>query len=65
VKLLQALGSETSYRATCLQTREKLAVEGYDIIGDVHGHADKLEGLLRIMGYVARGCGYRPRQHGK
>ena len=24
---------------------------GYDIIGDVHGHADKLEGLLRLMDY--------------
>ena len=24
---------------------------GYDIIGDVHGHADKLEGLLRKMDY--------------
>ena len=24
---------------------------GYDIIGDVHGHADKLEGLLELMGY--------------
>jgi hypothetical protein len=22
-----------------------------DIIGDVHGHADKLEALLRLMGY--------------
>lgn len=25
--------------------------KGYDIIGDVHGHADKLEGLLRKMDY--------------
>jgi hypothetical protein len=25
---------------------------GYDIIGDVHGYADKLEGLLRLMGYA-------------
>ena len=24
---------------------------GYDVIGDVHGHADKLEGLLRKMDY--------------
>ena len=24
---------------------------GYDIIGDVHGHANKLEGLLRLMDY--------------
>lgn len=37
-----------------------MAVEGYDIIGDVHGHADEFEGLLRMMGYVPRGRGYRP-----
>ena len=24
---------------------------GIDVIGDVHGHADKLEGLLRTLGY--------------
>lgn len=28
-----------------------VSVEGYDIIGDVHGYADKLEGLLRELGY--------------
>mgnify|MGYP001235101034 CR=1 FL=1 len=37
-----------------------MAVEGYDIVGDVHGHADKLEGLLRKMGYSPRRRGYRP-----
>lgn len=37
-----------------------MAVEGYDIVGDVHGHADKLEGLLRKMGYSSRRRGYRP-----
>lgn len=26
--------------------------DGYDVIGDVHGHADQLELLLRAMGYV-------------
>jgi len=26
-------------------------VDGYDIIGDIHGHADKLENLLRTLGY--------------
>lgn len=31
----------------------------YDIIGDIHGHADKLEALLRKMGYVAQGRGYK------
>ena len=24
---------------------------GYDIIGDIHGHADKLEAMLRTLGY--------------
>ena len=28
--------------------------EGYDMVGDVHGHADKLVGLLRAMGYTER-----------
>ena len=27
---------------------------GYDVIGDVHGHADALTGLLRTMGYAER-----------
>jgi hypothetical protein len=26
-------------------------MSGYDVIGDIHGHADKLIGLLRQMGY--------------
>lgn len=29
----------------------RTAFEGYDVVGDVHGHADKLEGLLDQMGY--------------
>ena len=33
---------------------------GYDIIGDVHGHADRLERLLRNMGYSRCGSGWRP-----
>jgi hypothetical protein len=33
---------------------------GYDIIGDIHGHADKLEALLKIMGYTPAGPGYKP-----
>lgn len=32
----------------------------YDVIGDVHGQADKLEALLTHMGYVRQGSGYRP-----
>lgn len=31
----------------------------YDIIGDVHGHADALEALLTRHGYVSHGRGYR------
>ncbi len=30
----------------------------YDIIGDIHGHADHLAGLLRLMDYAEIGaCG--------
>jgi hypothetical protein len=32
---------------------------GYDVIGDVHGHADKLTGLLREMGYAERDGAWR------
>jgi hypothetical protein len=33
----------------------------YDIIGDIHGQADKLEALLRKLGYVERsGCWGHP-----
>ena len=31
----------------------------FDIIGDIHGHADKLEALLTAMGYVDRGGVWR------
>ena len=31
----------------------------YDIIGDIHGQADKLHALLRHMGYQDRGGAYR------
>ena len=31
----------------------------YDLIGDIHGHADKLEALLVKMGYCASGPGYK------
>jgi hypothetical protein len=31
----------------------------YDVIGDVHGHADRLLGLLRTMGYAERGGAWR------
>ena len=33
----------------------------YDIIGDIHGHADKLESLLAKLGYRNRnGCWRHP-----
>ena len=32
---------------------------GYDVIGDVHGHADALTGLLRTMGYAERSGAWR------
>jgi hypothetical protein len=31
----------------------------YDIIGDIHGQADKLHGLLRHLGYREKGGGFR------
>lgn len=34
----------------------------YDVIGDIHGHAAKLEGLLQLMGYVPQGRSYRAPQ---
>ena len=32
---------------------------GYDVIGDVHGHADALTALLRRLGYRERGGAWR------
>lgn len=32
---------------------------GYDVIGDVHGQAGKLEALLKLMGYEPSGRGYK------
>lgn len=37
-------------------------MNSYDIIGDIHGQADKLEGLLQFLGYVPVGSGYRAPQ---
>ena len=33
-------------------------IRGYDIVGDIHGHADELEALLQSMGYQQQGAGY-------
>ena len=30
----------------------------YDIIGDIHGHADKLAGLLDKLGYIHDGISH-------
>ena len=35
----------------------------YDLIGDVHGHADKLEALLRRLGYAQRAGAWRKAGH--
>ena len=34
-------------------------VEGYDVIGDVHGHADKVAALLEKMGYTEESGAWR------
>lgn len=34
-------------------------MNGYDVIGDIHGQADKLRALRKAMGYVSDGTGYR------
>ncbi len=36
-----------------------MKVKGYDIIGDIHGHADELVKLLRHLGYQDCGAGFR------
>jgi hypothetical protein len=33
----------------------KKSVQGYDLIGDVHGCAQALERLLKAMGYIQKG----------
>ena len=35
---------------------------GYDVIGDIHGQAFKLEALLRKLGYVERAGAWTPPQ---
>lgn len=37
-------------------------MNAYDIVGDIHGHAAKLEGLLLQMGYLPQGNGFRAPQ---
>ena len=46
-----------------LLSKKEISV-GYDVIGDIHGQADKLEALLQKLGYVQRfGCWVPP--HGR
>ncbi len=35
------------------------AIAGYDLIGDIHGHALQLEKLLAILGYAERSGAYQ------
>ena len=37
-----------------------MSATAYDVIGDIHGHADKLTGLLRAMGYRETQGVWRP-----
>lgn len=39
-------------------------MRGFDVIGDVHGCAHKLEGLLRDLGYERSGGAYRHAEPG-
>ena len=42
-----------------MKTVQAASQVAYDLIGDVHGQADKLAGLLRLMGYMPEQRGYR------
>jgi hypothetical protein len=48
-----------SLRGMLLRSGEE-GIVGYDVIGDIHGQADKLEALLRKLGYVRRASGWVP-----
>ena len=37
--------------------------DGYDVIGDIHGHAEELKALLTKLGYEERGGAYRHSTH--
>lgn len=43
-----------------MDRNKKLNEPGWDIIGDVHGHADQLELLLQKMGYTLKSGVYTP-----
>jgi len=42
-----------------MSSLRSIETQGFDVIGDVHGYADKLVGLLETMGYRAHADSYR------
>jgi hypothetical protein len=47
------------YRLTIRNTVMESRVRGYDIVGDIHGHAEELRHLLVRLGYRRSGYGFR------
>lgn len=54
-----SLGRTWRILSTVLEGTEGDTVSGFDIIGDVHGHADALEQMLRRLGYRERAGAHR------
>ena len=51
-------GQERRLRGEGLNEEEVLSnstIQGYDIVGDIHGYATELEALLKELGYVRDG----------
>lgn len=42
-----------------MSMNQKVDVQGYDVIGDIHGHADALMRLLKSMGYFVSDGAYK------
>ena len=53
------LSCNVKQRLVDMKTVQAASQVAYDLIGDVHGQADKLAGLLRLMGYTPEQRGYR------
>jgi len=51
------IGTNHNYQSRINQMGSKGS--GYDVIGDIHGHADELKTLLSDLGYSQHGRGYR------
>jgi hypothetical protein len=47
--------------STSERNGSSVASEGWDVIGDIHGDATKLQGLLTTMGYTDEGAGWKHR----